>query len=123
MAHRLILLLANADPQRPLTLAFPLRQAIAAARMEYDVEVIFGSPLVDIIRIGSEGLQQPCGESPETLYEVIQTACDSGVKLKVCLPLNLMLSSKQMIPEIKETVGSAYIVSEIMAPDTCILSY
>ncbi len=123
MAHRLLILIANADPSRPMTLSFPLRQAISAAHMEYDVEVVFGSPLVDFIRLGSALLTQTCGESQETLHDLIQTAHDVGVNFKACLPVNLSLTPKQLIGEVREVVGSAYIVSEIMAPDTCILSY
>ena len=60
--------------------------------------------------------------SDRTLYDFIQDAHKAGVTIKVCTP-NLDQWGTNLIPEIDETVGSSYLVTEVMDEHTVALTY
>ena len=52
----------------------------------------------------------------------MRDAAEAGAKFKICTS-NLELWGDDMIPEISETVGAAYIISEAMDDGTVTFTY
>jgi len=122
MAEKLLMILVNSNPENGAERAAPLLQATVAAAMEYETEIIFTGLSGKLAKRGvSEKLLVKEGAS-KTVYEVIQEAHNAGVKFKVCTPTYEMYG-EDLIPEICETVGGAYIISEAMDEDTVTFTY
>ena len=60
--------------------------------------------------------------SPRTAYDYIKEAHEAGVRLRVCTP-TLELWGEDLIPEIEEIVGGAYLISEAMDDGTVTFTY
>ncbi len=122
MADKLLVILMNTDPSNPSELGVPFLQATVAAAMEYDVEILFTGRAGELAKPGvAENLMvQQSGE--KTVLGLIRDAVDAGVTLKICTS-NLELWGDEMIPEISETVGAAYVISEAMDDDTVTFTY
>jgi predicted peroxiredoxin len=122
MADKLLIVMVNTDPTNPSELGAPFFQATVAAAMEYDVEVIMTGRAGELAKKGvAENLFVQEG-SPKSVYEFIKDAAEAGVKFKVCTP-TLDLWGDDLIPEIDETVGGAYVISEAMDDDTVTFTY
>lgn len=122
MADKLLIVMVNTDPSNPSELGAPFFQATVAAAMEYDVEVVMTGRAGELAKKGvAEKLFVQEG-SPKSVYEFIKDAAEAGVKFKVCTP-TLDLWGDDLIPEIEETVGGAYVISEAMDDDTVTFTY
>lgn len=122
MAEKLIIMLVNSDPTNPSELGAPFSQAIVAAAMAYEVEIIISGRAGELACKGvSEKLVVP-GETQHTVYELIQEAHQAGVTIKVCTPTP-ELTGDDLISEIDEIVGGAYLISEAMDSDTVTFTY
>ncbi len=122
MADKLLIVMVNTDPTNGSELGPPFFQATVAAAMEYEVEVIFTGRAGQLAIKGvAEKLQVQEG-SDKTVYDFIKEAHAAGVKFKVCTP-TLDLWGNDLIPEIEETVGGAYIISEAMDDGTVTFTY
>ncbi|MFW5453513.1 DsrE/DsrF/DrsH-like family protein [Thioalkalivibrio sulfidiphilus] len=122
MADKLLIVMVNTDPTNPSELGAPFFQATVAAAMEYDVEVVMTGRAGELAKKGvAEKLFVQEG-SPKSVYEFIKDAAEAGVKFKVCTP-TLDLWGDDLIPEIEETVGGAYVISEAMDDDTVTFTY
>ena len=122
MADKLLIVLANTDPDNGAEVGTPFFQATVAAAMEYDVEVILtGWSGKLAVRGVAEGLQLK-GSKGKNAYQVIKDAHDAGVTFKVCTTA-VDMWGEDLIPEIQETVGGAYVISEAMDDDTVTLTY
>lgn len=123
MADKLLIIMVNSDPKNPSELGAPLFQATVAAAMEYEVEIVLTGRSGELAVKGvAENIMIRNKDSHRSLYEVIQEAYEAGVKFKVCAPA-LDEWGDELIPEIEETVGGAYIVSEAMDDATVTLTY
>ncbi len=112
----------NTDPTNPSELGTPFMQASVAAAMEYDVEVLLTGRAGELANIGvAENLHFPTS-SKKTVYDLMCDAVEAGAKLKICAS-TLELWGENLIPEIDETVGAAYIISEAMDDDTVTFTY
>ena len=122
MADKLLIIMVNSDPDNPAELGAPLFQATVAAAMEYEVEIILTGATGKLAQQGvAENL--PLHKSGDkTIYDVIREAHDAGAKFKVCTPA-IELWGDNLIPEICETVGGAYVISEAMDDDTVTFTY
>ena len=121
MADKLLIVMVNTDPKNAAELGAPFFQATVAAAMEYDVEIILTGLSGQLAGIGvAEKLFVT--EGGRTVYEIMQDAFEAGVKFKVCTP-TLELWGVDLIPEISETVGGAYVISEAMDDDTVTFTY
>jgi predicted peroxiredoxin len=90
--------------------------------MEYDVEVILTARAGELAIKGvAEKLKVQEG-SPKTVYDFIKDAYEAGVKFKVCTP-TLELWGNELIPEVEETVGGAYLISKAMDDDVVTFTY
>jgi len=122
MADKLMIVMVNTDPSNGSELGAPFFQATVAAAMEFEVEVIMTGRSGELAKKGvAENLHVQEG-SPKTVYDFIKDAHEAGVTFKVCTP-TLDLWGDDLIPEIEETVGGAYVISEAMDDDTVTFTY
>ncbi len=122
MADKLIIVMVNTDPANPSELGAPFFQATVAAAMDYEVEVILTGRSGELaIRGVAERIVVQLG-SKRTAYDFIQEAHEAGVTFKVCTP-TLEFWGDDLIPEIDETVGGAYLISEAMDDATVTFTY
>jgi predicted peroxiredoxin len=122
MADKLMIVMVNTDPKNGAELGAPFFQATVAAAMEYEVEVILTGRAGELAVKGvAEKLHVKEG-SPKSVYDFIKDAHEAGVKFKVCTP-TLELWGEDLIPEIEETVGGAYVISQAMDDDVVTFTY
>lgn len=122
MADKLMIVMVNTDPKNPAELGAPFFQATVAAAMEYDVEVILTAGAGELAKRGvAERLEVKQG-SGKTVYDFIKDAHEAGVRFKVCTP-TLELWGEDLIPEIVETVGGAYVIEKAMDDDVVTFTY
>jgi len=122
MADKLLIVIANVDIERPAEIFPPLLQATVAAAMEYDVEVLFTGQAGQLTIIGeAEKLSLKEGDN-KNVYDHIKQAKVAGVVFKVCTPA-LKFWGDDLIPEIDETVGAAYIITESMDDSVVTFTY
>jgi len=122
MADKLLIVMVNTDPTNPQELGAPFFQATVAAAMEYEVEVILTARAGELAIKGiAEKLFVQEG-SNKSVYDFIRDAHEAGVNFKVCTP-TLELWGNELIPEIEETVGGAYVISQAMDDNTVTFTY
>jgi uncharacterized protein len=122
MADKLLIVMVNTDPRDGPELGAPFFQATVAAAMEYEVEVILTGRSGELAVKGvAEKLHVKEG-SPKSVYDFIKDAHEAGVKFKVCTP-TLDLWGQDLIPEIEETVGGAYVIGQAMDDDVVTFTY
>jgi predicted peroxiredoxin len=122
MADKLLIVMVNTDPKNPEELGAPFFQATVAAAMEHEVEVVLTGRAGQLaVRGFAEKLHVKEG-SPKTVYDFIKDAHEAGVKFKVCTP-TLELWGNDLIPEIEETVGGAYVISLAMDDNVVTFTY
>lgn len=121
MADKLLIVMVNTDPDNGSELVAPFYQATVAAAMEYEVEIVLSGRTAVLAKPGvAEKLfVQDGGKS---VYEFIKDAHEAGVIIKVSTP-TLDQWGNDLIPEISETVGEAYVISEAMNDDTVTFTY
>ena len=122
MADKLIIVMMNSDPSNPSELGAPFFQAAVAAAMEYEVEVLLTGRAGELAKKGVAEKLQVNEASRRTVYDYIKEAHEAGVRIKVCTP-SLELWGDDLIPEIEETVGGAYLISEAMDDSTVTFTY
>jgi predicted peroxiredoxin len=121
MANKLLVIMVNTDPERGLEVAPPLLQATVAATMEYDVEVVLSGQAGRLaVRGYAEGVR--IREGGKTAYDLIREAHAAGVSLKVTTTA-VESWGRDLIAEVSDIVGGAYIVSEAMDDDTVAFTY
>jgi predicted peroxiredoxin len=122
MADKLMIVMVNTDPRNGSELGAPFFQATVAAAMEYEVEVIMTGRAGELAIKGVAEKLKIKEDSPKNVYDFITDAHEAGVKFKVCTP-TLDLWGKELIPEIEETVGGAYVISQAMDDDVVTFTY
>ncbi len=122
MADKLMIVMVNTDPKNSAELGAPFFQATVAAAMEYDVEVILTAGAGELAKKGvAERLHVKAG-SDKSVYDFIKDAHEAGVRFKVCTP-TLELWGEDLIPEIEETVGGAYVIQQAMDDNVVTFTY
>ena len=122
MADKLLVVMANVDVKRPAEILPPLLQATVAAAMEYEVEVLFTASAGQLAMKGEAESLVLKEEDSKTVYDHIKQAKKAGVTFKVCTPA-LKFWGEDLIPEIEETVGGAYIINEAMDDSVVTFTY
>jgi predicted peroxiredoxin len=122
MADKLMIVMVNTDPRNGSELGAPFFQATVAAAMEYEVEVIMTGRAGELAIKGVAEKLRVKDDSPKSVYDFIKDAHEAGVKFKVCTP-TLDLWGKELIPEIEETVGGAYVISQAMDDGVVTFTY
>ena len=122
MADKLLIIMLNTDPDSPSELGAPFFQATVAASMEYEVEIILTGRSGELAKKGvADKIYLQEGHT-QSVYDFIREAHEAGVKFKVCTP-TLEIWGDDLIDEISETIGSAYIISEAMSDGTVTFTY
>jgi len=122
MADKLMIVMVNTDPRDGPELGAPFFQATVAAAMEFEVEVILTGRSGELAVKGvAEKLHVKEGSS-KSVYDFIKDAHEAGVKFKVCTP-TLDLWGEDLIPEVEETVGGAYVIGQAMDDDVVTFTY
>ena len=122
MADKLLVVIANVDVTRPAEILPPLLQATVAAAMEYDVEVLFTGEAGQLAMKGEAEKLVLQENDSKSVYEHIKQAKSAGVVFKICTPA-LKFWGDNLIPEIDETVGGAYIINESMDDSVVTFTY
>jgi len=122
MSKKLLIILANSDPDNAEEVGAPLFQATVAAAMSHDVEIVITGHSGRLATVGHAEKLEINHDTHRTIYEVIQEAHKAGVVFKVCAP-TMEIWAETLIPEIDESVGAAYVVSEAMDADTVTFTY
>jgi len=122
MADKLLVVIANVDITRPAEILPPLLQATVASAMEYDVEVLFTGQAGQLAIKGEAEQLVLQEDDSKSVYDHIKQARNAGVVFKVCTPA-LKFWGENIIPEIDETVGGAYIINESMDDSVVTFTY
>jgi len=122
MADKLLIVLSNTDPANPAELGAPFQQAAVAAAMDYDVEVVFTGLAAKLAVKGVAERLYPTPSNDKSAYDMMRDAHEAGAVFKVCSPA-LELWGNDLIPEIHETVGGAYLISVAMDDRTVTFTY
>jgi len=122
VADKLIIVLANSDPDHPLEVIPPLVQANVASAMAYEVEVVLTGRCACLASAGVAAGLGLDSDPPRTALDLIREAVDNGARFKLCAPLG-KVPEGELIPEIGETIGAAYVISEAMNEDTVVFTY
>ena len=122
MADKLLIVMVNTDPSNNAELGAPFFQAAVAAAMEYEVEVVLSGRAGELAVKGVAEKLSVAEKPGKTVYDFIKEAHEAGAVFKVCTP-TLELWGDELIPEIEETVGGAYIISEAMNDATVTFTY
>lgn len=122
MAEKLLIIMVNTDPANGPEMGAPFFQATVAAAMEYEVEIILTGNSGKLAKKGvAENLYIQEGTS-RSVYDIMREAYEAGAKFKVCTP-TIELWGDDLIPEVSETVGGAYVISEAMDENTVTFTY
>ena len=114
--------MANSEPSRPEGCYAPLFQATIAAALSHDVEVVLTGLSGQLAISGVAEKVQMNLETHSTLYAIIQEAHHAGVSFKAC-NTSLKMAGEDLIPEIEEKVGAAYVIGEAMDDNTVTFTY
>jgi predicted peroxiredoxin len=123
--EKLLIVMVNTDPRHGAELGAPFFQATVAAAMEFDVEVVMTGGAGELAKKGvAENLYVQEG-SDKSVYDFITDAHEAGVKFSACTPtLDLLGVDKSgLIDEVEEIVGGAYVITQAMDEDTCVMTY
>lgn len=122
MAEKLMIVMVNTDPRNPEELGAPFFQATVAAAMDFEVEVVLTGRAGELAKKGvAEKIFIKQG-SNKSVYDFIKDAHEAGAKFKVCTP-TLDLWGNDLIPEIGETVGGAYVIEQAMDDKVVTFTY
>lgn len=119
---KLLIIMSNSDPAKPDSCYAPLFQATIAAALSHDVEVVF-TGISSQLAIGDYAEQSEVNlETHKTVYDIIKEAHQAGVSFKAC-NTSLKMAGEEMIAEVEERVGAAYVIGEAMDKNTLTLTY
>ena len=119
---KLLIIMSNADPLQPESCYAPLFQATVAAALSYDVEVVFTGTSVQLAIADNAAEVEIDLQSHRTLYDIIKEGHSAGVTFKVC-NTSLKMAAAELISELEERVGAAYVIGEAMDDNTLTLTY
>ena len=122
MADKLLIVVMNSDPQMVMEIIPPISQAIVAAAMEFEVEMVFTGRSAGLLKKGAAAELPLAANRTTTVHDLIKEAVQAGVRIKVCAT-SLEYWGEEIIPEVEETVGGAYIISEAMDDATVTFTY
>lgn len=125
MAEKLLIVMVNTDADNPQELGAPFFQATVAASMDYEVELVLTARAGCLAIKGVAEKLHIMEGSPKSVYDFIKDAHEAGVKFMACTPtLELWDAKKEdLIPEISEIVGGAYVVEQAMDDNVVTFTY
>ena len=114
--------MSNADPSQPEACYAPLFQATVAAALSHEVEVVLTGVSGQLAIVGIADSLEINLDTHRTMYDVIQEAHRAGVEFKAC-NTSLKMAGEELIAEVVEKVGAAYVVDEAMDDNTVTFTY
>ncbi len=122
MNKKLLIIMSNSDPALPDGCYAPLFQATIAAALSHDVEVIFTGISVQLA-VGNNAEKAEVNlETHRTIHDIIKEAHQAGVSFKAC-NTSLKMAAEELIEEVEERVGAAYVIGEAMDENTITFTY
>lgn len=119
---KLLIIMSNADPAKADSCYAPLFQATVAAALSHEVEVVFTGVSVQLAIPGvAENIEMNL-DTHSTLYDIIVEAHGAGVSFKAC-NTSLKIAGEDVISEVEEKVGAAYVIAEAMDDNTVTFTY
>ncbi len=122
MNKKLLIIMSNSDPAQPDGCYAPLFQATIAAALSHEVEVVFTGISAQLV-IGDNAEKAEVNlETHRTIHDIIKEAHQAGVSFKAC-NTSLKMAAEEMIEEVEERVGAAYVIAEAMDENTITFTY
>jgi predicted peroxiredoxin len=119
---KLLIIMSNADPLKPDSCYAPIFQATVAAALSIEVEVVLTGVSVQLALTGvAEGVEVNL-DTHRTMYDLIKEAHQAGVSFKAC-NTSLKMAGENLIEEVGERVGAAYVVDEALDDKTVTFTY
>lgn len=125
MREKVLIVLANGDYKDGARMGTVMLQAITAAALEYEVEVILTGVCSNLAVPGvAEGVKVP-GEAECTLYELMHEAYEAGVLFNVNpVPMVPMGEwSGEVISEVEDVVNDGYLINQSLDEGTVVYTY
>jgi predicted peroxiredoxin len=119
---KLLIIMSNSDPSKPESCYAPLFQATIAAALSHEVEVVLTGTAGQLALAGTAEKVEVNLDTHSTLYDVIQEAHRAGVAFKAC-NTSLKMAGEDLIEEVEEKVGAAYVIDEAMDENTVTFTY
>lgn len=119
---KLLIIMSNADPLKPESCYAPLFQATVAAALSHDVEIVFTGISGQLAIAGKAEQVEINLESHSTIYDIIKEGYGAGVTFKAC-NTSLKMAGEELITELEERVGAAYVINEAMDDNTLTFTY
>lgn len=125
MAHKVVIMLLNANPDIPATLGAPFFQATVAACMDLEVEVYFASRTASLLRLGVAEELYPGRERQKSIYSFMQDAHEAGAKFYLCggAMSENGITEDNAIPELDGVLGGAAFIGEATEDGVITLTY
>jgi predicted peroxiredoxin len=120
MPTKLVVLLANTDPDRPVEVGAPLFQAAVAASMDCEVDVVLtGAPGI-LMKKGVAQAMILKPDSGKTAYDFIKMAHRAGARFLLCAATADLhgLGPDDLIPECAGLAAVTEYVADLM-DDRC----
>jgi uncharacterized protein len=119
---KLLIIMSNSDPLQPEGCYAPLFQATIAAALSHEVEVVLTGVSGQLAIAGTAENVEMNLDTHSTLYDIIKEAHGAGVNFKAC-NTSLKMAGENLIPEVEEKVGAAYVIDEAMDDNTVTFTY
>ena len=125
MPKKLLIVMVNTDPSDPPELGAPFFQATAAAALDYKVEIILAGCAGVLAKRGVAEAIYIIPGSGKSVYGFIKDAHQAGVRFLICdTTLALWhMTKNDLIPEIQDSVGDAYIITQAMDDEVVTFTY
>lgn len=121
-AKKLLIVMSSSDPSKPESCYTALFQATVAAALSHEVEVVL-TGISGLLAISGHAEKIEVNlETHSTMYDLIKEAHQAGVAFKAC-NTSLQTAGDNLIEEVDERVGAAYIIAEAMDDDTVTFTY
>lgn len=119
---KLLIVMSNSDPASAESCYAPLFQATVAAALSHEVEVVLTGLSSRLAITGIAEKIEVNLDTHHSLYDVIREAHKAGVVFKACNTV-AKTAKLEMIAEIEEKVGAAYVIAEAMDENTVTFTY
>jgi len=119
---KLLIVMSNSNPDDPEQCYAPLFQATVAAALSHDVEVVFTGVAGQLAITGVAEKLEVNLDTHRTIYDIIKEAHGAGVSFKAC-NTSLEMAGEELIDEMEERVGAAYVINEAMDDNTLTFTY
>jgi predicted peroxiredoxin len=115
---KLLIVMSNADPAKADSCYAPLFQATVAAALSHEVTGVSVQLAIPGV---AENIEMNL-DTHSTLYDIILEAHGAGVSFKAC-NTSLKIAGEDVISEVEEKVGAAYVIAEAMDDNTVTFTY